>query len=144
MLNLEDEMSNRQFVLLLVCTMVCALIGGAVASGVFFNNTLSAQNQLSFTHKDFKLPEGTIIGTVEKGKFYPLFPKQPMPMPIRLTTISMQEARPVESGELDLIPYEGKAVMVSGHDGGSWIYRAQIADSGGPLITALVKKIFTN
>lgn len=137
-------MSKRQFVLLLGCTMICSLIGGALASGVIFTNELSAQTQLSFTHKEFTLPEGTLIGIVEKGKFLPLFPKQPMTMPIRLTGIHMQEARPVESGELDLSSYEGKAVMISGHDGGSWVYGAAIVDSGGPLITALVKKMFTN
>jgi hypothetical protein len=115
-----------------------------VVGGVFQGNAAQAQTQLSFTHKEFKLPEGTFIGMVKEGKFRRLVPKQPMPLPIRLTTIQMQEARPVESGELDLSPYEGKAIMVTGHDGGNWIYRAAVLDSGGPLLTVITQKVFNN
>lgn len=48
-----------------------------------------------------------------------------------------------ESAELDLTPYEGKAVMVSGRDGGAgWVYSAQVVDEAGPILTAVVYQVF--
>ena len=60
----------------------------------------------------------------------------------RLTSIQMQEARAPEAGELDLVEYEGKVIMVNGHDGGRWIYSASIVDVAGPILTAVVNKLF--
>jgi len=60
----------------------------------------------------------------------------------RLTSIQMQEARAPEAGELDLVEYEGKIVMVSGHDGGRWIYSASIVDVAGPILTTVVNEVF--
>lgn len=60
----------------------------------------------------------------------------------KLTDIQMQEARPPEAGELDLTEYEGKVIMVDGQDGGRWIYSASIVDVAGPILTAVVNKLF--
>lgn len=60
----------------------------------------------------------------------------------RLSSIQMQEARPPEAGELDLAEYEGRVIMVNGLDGGRWIYSASIVDVAGPILTAVVNKLF--
>ncbi|MFX1362950.1 MAG: hypothetical protein ACFFC5_06550 [Promethearchaeota archaeon] len=60
----------------------------------------------------------------------------------KLTSIQMQEARPPEADELDLVEYEGKVIMVSGHDGGRWIYSASIVDVAGSILTAVVNRLF--
>lgn len=83
------------------------------------------------------------LGTVQNGEFKPLVPDPgPITVPIRLTGISMQESVPPESGELDLTEYEGKAIMVRGHDGGGWIYSAEVIDQAGPILTAVVQQVF--
>ena len=136
-------MSRKQFVALVLCTILCSFAGGMVAVGLFNTTPVNAQQMLSFTAKEFKLPEGHFIGIVEKGKLLIIAPRPPMQIPVRLTTIQMQEARAVEGGEIDLTPFEGNAVMITGYNGGPWIYNAVIKDKGGPLLTILVKKIFT-
>lgn len=65
-----------------------------------------------------------------------------MPGEVRLTSIAVEEARPPDSGELDLRKYEGNAIAVQGHDQGDLIYSAGVIDTGGPIVTALVKHVF--
>jgi hypothetical protein len=48
-----------------------------------------------------------------------------------------------ESREIDLLPYEGRVLVVRGHDSGGWIYEAEIVEEGGPLLTALVEPTFS-
>jgi hypothetical protein len=59
-----------------------------------------------------------------------------------LTRIQMQEARPPETEELNLTEYEGQAILVRGHDGGGWIYSAEVIDQAGPILTAVVQHVF--
>jgi hypothetical protein len=54
----------------------------------------------------------------------------------------MAASVPPETAELDLSVYEGKAIMVHGHDGGGWIYSAMVIDQAGPILTAVVRKVF--
>jgi hypothetical protein len=61
----------------------------------------------------------------------------------RLTSIGVPEARPPESGEIDLREYEGSAIAVEGVPQGGWIFSAEIVDKGGPLITALIRRVFS-
>lgn len=84
----------------------------------------------------------TLLGIVGNGKFRLLWPGTGLPGGVRLTSISMQEARPPETGELNLSEYEGCAIAVQGHDGGGWIYQATVIDKGGPIVTALVQQVF--
>lgn len=83
-----------------------------------------------------------LIGMVEGGKFKRLWPTPALPGEVRLTSIQMQEARPPESGELNLAEYEGCAAAVQGHDQGGWIYSARVIDSGSPIVSALVEEVF--
>jgi hypothetical protein len=84
------------------------------------------------------------LGIVQNGQFQPLSPKPATGGPIRLTTISMQMAQAPETGELDLAKYEGSAIMIRGRDaGGGWIYSAEVIDQAGPILTAVVQKVFS-
>lgn len=84
----------------------------------------------------------TFIGKVENGKFRVLWPSPAAAGEIRLTTIAMNQSVPPETHELDLGEYEGKAIAVQGHDGGGWIYSAQMIDEAGPIVTVMVQQVF--
>ena len=80
------------------------------------------------------------IGVVENGTLRIVLP-QSVSSGYRFTSIAMQEARPPETGELDLSQYEGRAIAIQGHDGGGWIYSARVVDTGSPIVTALVRQV---
>lgn len=82
------------------------------------------------------------LGIVQNGECQLLAPYSPPSGSIRLTAIPMQAAQPPETAELDLTEYEGKAIMVRGHDGGGWIYSAEVIDQAGPILTAVVQRVF--
>jgi hypothetical protein len=82
------------------------------------------------------------LGVVQDGAFELLSPYNAPGGSVRLTGISMQESVPPETAELDLSMYEGKAIMVRGHDGGGWIYSAVVIDQAGPILTAVVLEVF--
>lgn len=82
------------------------------------------------------------LGIVQNGRFQRLTPEPAPAGSVRLTRISMQMAIPPESGELDLTKYEGSAIMVEGHNGGGWIYSAEVVDKAGPILTAVVQQVF--
>lgn len=83
------------------------------------------------------------IGVVRDREFSPLVPHSFSGSSVRLTSIAMQEAQSPEVHGLDLTEYEGSALMVSGHYGGSWIYSAKIVDRAGPILTAVVQRVFS-
>jgi hypothetical protein len=56
--------------------------------------------------------------------------------------ISMQMSVSPESEVLQLSEYEGMEIAVQGHDGGDWIYQANIVDKAGPITSMLVKTVF--
>lgn len=82
------------------------------------------------------------VGIVQRGQFVAAAPDHAAGSSARLTGISMEAAMPPEAAELDLIMYEGQAIMVQGHDGGGWIYSAQVIDRAGPILTAVVQQLF--
>ncbi len=81
------------------------------------------------------------IGIVQNGQFTSLVP--PSGGPLRLTGIPMQATQPPESAELDLAGYEGQAIMAQGYDGGGWLYSAEVLDQAGPILTAVVRQLFS-
>ena len=83
-----------------------------------------------------------LIGLVRDGRFILLGPRPVLGGSVRLTSIPMQAAQPPDSAELDLTGYEGRAIMVSGHDGGGWIYSARVISMAGPILTAVVEQVF--
>ena len=88
------------------------------------------------------LASSALIGMVQDGAFSILAPAELAGISVRLTGIAMQEARSPESQEVDLTPYEGRAIMVRGQSSGGWLYSAEVIDEGGPLLTALVERAF--
>lgn len=141
-----DPMNKKQFGIILVCTIIFAFLGGILSQGLISGSSAAAQAKGKEKQPEgidaYLMKENLFIGVVEKGKFYVLAPGQRLPFSIRLTGIQMQEARPPETQEINLKEYEGKAIVVNGHDGGGWIYRAAVVDSGGLLVTLLVKQVF--
>jgi len=85
---------------------------------------------------------GRFIGVVEAGEFSIFNPPNASGKTVRLTRISIQASRPPESDEIDLVGYEGRAIMVCGHEESGWIYSAKIVDQAGPIVAALVEKVF--
>jgi len=86
--------------------------------------------------------DGEFIGLVRGGRFLLLAPHPALGGWVGLTSIPMQAAQPPESAELDLTEYEGRAIMVAGHDAGGWIYSARLVSLAGPILTAVVKRLF--
>lgn len=82
------------------------------------------------------------LGLVQVGEFHILAPYRSPGGSARLTRIFRQEARPPQSGELDLTEYEGKVIMVSGHLDSGWIYSATVIDQAGPILTVVVLEVF--
>jgi hypothetical protein len=82
------------------------------------------------------------LGIVQLEHFQILAPDHLIGESVRLTRIQMQESVPPESRELALTEYEGQATMVRGHYGGGWIYSAEVIDLAGPILTAVVQKVF--
>jgi len=140
-------MNKKQFGIIMVCTIIFAFLGGILSQGLISGSPAAANARSEEKHQAgidaYLLKENLFIGVVEKGRLYVLAPQRPLPIPIRLTGIQMQEARPPETQEINLKKYEGRAVIVNGHDGGGWIYRASVVDSGRLLVTALVKQVFS-
>lgn len=102
-----------------------------------------AQAGLNIRKEEIMNGDNQFLGIVQNGEFQLLLPDPgPLGRSVRLTSIAMQEARPPESGELDLSAYEGSAIMVHGHDGGGWIYSARVIEQAGPILTAVVQHIF--
>ena len=82
------------------------------------------------------------IGIVENGKLRLLEEQSSMEIFTRLTTMKAYESKLPDSEEIDLAQYEGKAIMIRGHDQGGWIYEASVVDVAGQILTAVVKNVF--
>jgi hypothetical protein len=82
------------------------------------------------------MQEGNIIGLVREGKFFPMDKKDS----VNVTEMSMAEAS--EITPMNLAEYEGKVIMISGHDSGNWIYSAKIEDIANPILSAVTMKVF--
>lgn len=82
------------------------------------------------------------LGIVKNGQLQLLQPEDLTGTTVWLTRIQMQEARSEDSAEIDLTEYEGKAIIVRGHQSGEWIYSAEVTDQAGPILAAVVQKLF--
>ena len=83
--------------------------------------------------RDAEGGESCYVGIVRDGRFRPWLPASaPRGASLRLTSIPMQEARSPESGELELMAYEGRLILLQGRDGGGWLYSAHLMRTFGP------------
>jgi hypothetical protein len=86
------------------------------------------------------------LGIVQNGRFSILMPR-PQCCTVKLTRIAKPASiaeELVASHEIDLVEYEGKAIMVTGvlPDRRGWLYEANMIDQAGPVLTEVVKEIF--
>jgi hypothetical protein len=82
------------------------------------------------------------IGIVQNSLFQPLHPDPGAVRMLRLTATQIMESRPPESQEIDLRQYEGKAIMVLGHEDGEWIFGADVVGEACLILTAVVQRVF--
>ena len=119
--------SRKVYVLPVLLGIAAAVVGGSVLS----LGSFQTGNQ-----------DGQFLCMVENGQVVVVDPCFSPLGVVRLTSIPMYAAQPPVSGELDLTKYEGSAIMVSGFDGGGWIYSAEVVDHAGPILTAVVRRLF--
>ena len=81
---------------------------------------------------------------VKDGKLTILLPESESGNVVRLTEMPMQASIPPEVQEISIKKHEGKVIMVKGHYAGDWIYSTEMIDLAGPILSALVQKIFSN
>jgi len=86
--------------------------------------------------------DDSFVGFVQQGRFLKLTPCEPVQQEVRLTSVSMENAMSAEARELDLTKYEGKVIVVCGHDSGGWIYSATVAEIASPLIAEFILRCY--
>ena len=79
------------------------------------------------------------LGVVQNGQFLGLEPQRGL---VKLTRIQRQAAVAPEAELVPLEEYEGKVILVAGYLNGDWIYEAHVVDQAGPILTAVVQKVF--
>ena len=79
---------------------------------------------------------------VNDGKLTILLPESEAGNVVRLTEMPLQASITPEAQEISVKKHEGKAIMVRGHYSGDWIYSAEVIDLAGPILNALVQKVF--
>ena len=62
---------------------------------------------------------------------------------VRLTEMPMQAEVAPEVQEISVKTQAGKAIMVEGRSSFGWIYSAELIDTAGPILNALVQKVFS-
>jgi hypothetical protein len=82
------------------------------------------------------------LGVVTNGKFQQLMPDPDSTAGKRFTSIEPQQSVLPKDRELKFDEYEGSAIMIQGHDHGDWVYSAEVIDKAGPILTAVVQRIF--
>ncbi|MFQ6131956.1 MAG: hypothetical protein ACE5R4_07975 [Armatimonadota bacterium] len=130
-------MSKGQFAITLMVVAVAGLVGGALSDW--------ARGRPVAAQPEPARPAGgpdAILGIVEDGDFHPVWPRLDLTGRVRLTATRMQEAIAPEAGELALADYEDRAIMVTGRDGGGWVYSAAVVDQAGPIVTTTVRRVF--
>ena len=96
-----------------------------------------ALNRFKLAQLNMPVDAQSLVGVVENNAFVPVLPKAGI-APLRLTAIARMEARPPESAEIHLLDMEGQAVLVTGIVDGTWIYRANVIETAGPILSAVV------
>jgi hypothetical protein len=80
---------------------------------------------------------------VKDGKITVLLPESQAGKVVRLTEMPMQAAIAPEVQEISVKKHEGKTIMVEGRSSDGWIYSSELIDTAGPILSALVQKVFS-
>jgi hypothetical protein len=80
---------------------------------------------------------------VKDGTITVLLPESEAGNVVRLTEMLMQKAIPSEAQEISVKKHEGKVIMFKGRYGDGWIYSTEMIDLAGPILSALVQKVFS-
>ncbi len=80
---------------------------------------------------------------VKDGEIKVLLPESEAGNVVRLTEMPMQAAVAPEVQEISVKKHEGKAIMVTGRSSGGWIYSAELIETAGPILSALVQKVLS-
>ena len=59
---------------------------------------------------------------------------------VRQTEMPMRAAVAPELQEISVKMQAGKTIMVEGRSSGGWIYSAELIDTAGPILSALVQR----
>jgi hypothetical protein len=86
---------------------------------------------------------GQFLCVVKDGTIVILLPESEAGNVVRLTEMPMQKAVAPEVQEISVKKHEGKAIMVEGRSSGGWIYSAELIETAGPILSALVQKVFS-
>ena len=86
---------------------------------------------------------GQFLCVVKDGTIVILLPESEAGNVVRLTEMPMQKAVAPEVQEISVKKHEGKAIMVEGRSSGGWIYSAELIETAGPILSALVQKAFS-
>lgn len=86
--------------------------------------------------------EDFFLGVVDDGQFKLLAPSESPWSEVSLTSISMPESVPPETGQLVLQQFEGHVIVVRGYNGGGWIYSAGVVEIATPLIAQFILNLF--
>jgi hypothetical protein len=78
------------------------------------------------------------IGIVNQGRFRRMFPPWIQDRYLRLTTVGAKDEAPPETGEIDIVPYEGSVLKVLGHYRDGWIYSAMVVEAVQDSILSIV------
>jgi hypothetical protein len=85
--------------------------------------------------------EGTrFIGVVEHGRLRRMFPPWIDDRFLRLTTVGVKDDVAPETGEIDLVPYEGSILKVLGQFRDGWVYSAMVVEQVADSILAIVAR----
>lgn len=83
------------------------------------------------------------LGIVRGGALLTLASeKASAPASLRLTSLTLDDERAPESGELDLAPYEGLALLVRGVEREAWVYSAVVVEQANLILSAVVRQVF--
>jgi hypothetical protein len=80
------------------------------------------------------------LGAVEEARFRPMFPLWVEETYLRLTTASAKGDVEPEAGEIDLAPYNGSILLVTGHYQDGWIYSAAIVEQVQDSILSIIAR----
>jgi hypothetical protein len=80
-----------------------------------------------------------VLGVVLNGQFISAESHHP----IEVTEAQMQDAIDPRAKLIDLGKYEGKAILISCQtNDGSFLWGSNVASTAGPILTAVVRKVF--